>query len=110
MDGPEEVGPGALVVDVVNAVVGALIDVKDSFVCLVRLELFHLRPVDKIANTRFIKVVLNGQLIHEHGVANELIVFENSVHGFQKEDQQQALSAMAAWFEKQLAEVEETQP
>jgi acetyl esterase/lipase len=37
-------------------------------------------------------------------VPNRLIVFENSGHGFQKEDQQKAMREMANWFEKHLLE------
>jgi acetyl esterase/lipase len=35
-------------------------------------------------------------------VVNKLIVYENSGHGFQNEDRQQAMSEMATWFEQHL--------
>ena len=41
------------------------------------------------------------------GVENELIVFENSGHGFIEEDRPKAFTAMADWFEKHLTDTEE---
>jgi len=35
-------------------------------------------------------------------VPNKLLVYENSGHGFQKEDRQKAMAEMVAWFEKYL--------
>ena len=40
----------------------------------------------------------------ENDVPNKLVLFENSGHGFQQEDQQKAMHEMATWFEKHLAE------
>ncbi len=37
-------------------------------------------------------------------IPNQLIEYENSGHGFVPEDMQKAVTEMAAWFEKHLAE------
>jgi len=58
--------------------------------------------------------IKHSEEIHDafeaQNVPNRLIVFENSGHGFQKEDQRKAMREMATWFEKYLVEKQETKP